>query len=62
MTKQVSLGAIISLSNMIGWLQHYRNRRAIPEENVAVDSILHDLVVIRESIRKDYEAQNKEQA
>ncbi len=59
MTQQESLDAIISLSNMIGWLQHYRNRRAIMQENVVVDSILHDLVVIRESIRKDYEARNE---
>ncbi len=63
MTKEESLAAISHLSDVIGWLQHFLNTRTRdPREDREVEDMLNGLVAIRESIRHDYEAQNKAQA
>lgn len=59
MTQEQSLEAITHLSGVIGWLQHYQNRRALPSEERTVDEMLAGLVAIREHIRRDYEAQQR---
>lgn len=59
MTKEESLDAITHLSDVIGWLQHFRNTRTRdPHEDREVEDMLSRLLAVRESIRRDYVAQN----
>ena len=60
MTKEEALNAITHLSGVIGWLQHFLETRTRHEdEDREVEDMLYRLLAIRESIRRDDEAQNK---